>query len=46
MHQLDDSDQFDPSKLRVARVGELHSMHASWFDLSVPQHIAKDEAAE
>jgi type IV pilus assembly protein PilN len=46
MHQLDDSDQFDPSKLRVARAGELHSMHASWFDLSVSQHIAKDEAAQ
>ena len=46
MHQLDDSDQFGPSKLRLARAGELHGMHASWFELSVPQRIAKNEAAQ
>lgn len=43
MHELDASDQFDPSTLRVARAGEHRSMHASQFDLLVPQHIAKPE---
>jgi len=46
MHQLDDSDQFDPSTLRVARAGEHRSLHASQFDLLVPQHVAKEESAK
>lgn len=46
MHLLDASDQFDPSTLRVARAGEHRSMHASQFDLKVPQHVAKDEPAQ
>lgn len=46
MHLLDDSDQFDPSVLRVARAGEYRGMHASQFDLQVPQHVAKDEQAK
>jgi len=46
MHLLDDSDQFDPSILRVARAGEHRGMHASQFDLQVPQHVAKDEQAK
>lgn len=46
MHQLDASDQFDPSTLRVARAGEFRGMHASQFDLQVPQHVAKDEPAK
>ncbi len=46
MHQLDASDQFDPSRLRVARAGELRGLHASQFDLQVPQHVAKDEPAQ
>lgn len=45
MNQLDASDQFDPSTLRVARAGEHRGMHASQFDLKVPQHVAKDEQA-
>ncbi|HEX4857848.1 MAG TPA: PilN domain-containing protein [Usitatibacteraceae bacterium] len=43
MHELDASDEFNPSTLRVARAGEHRSMHASQFDLQVPQHIAKPE---
>lgn len=43
MHELDASDQFDPSSLRVVRAGEHRNMHASQFDLKVPQHIAKPE---
>jgi type IV pilus assembly protein PilN len=46
MHQLDDSEQFDPSTLRVARAGEHRGLHASQFDLLVPQHVAKDESAQ
>lgn len=46
MHLLDASEQFDPSKLRVARAGEYRGMHASQFDLQVPQHVAKDEQAK
>jgi type IV pilus assembly protein PilN len=46
MHQLDDSEHFDPSTLRVARAGEHRSMHASQFELRVPQHVAKDEPAQ
>ena len=46
MHMLDDSDEFDPSTLRVARAGEHRSLHASQFDLQVPQHVAKNESAK
>lgn len=46
MHQLDASEQFDPSRLVVARAGEHRGMHASQFDLQVPQHVAKDEPAQ
>ena len=46
MHELDASDQFNPSNLRVARAGEYRGMHASQFDLRVPQHIAKPEQPE
>jgi len=46
MHQLDASEQFDPSILRVARAGEHRGMHASQFDLQVPQHVAKEEPAQ
>ena len=43
MHELDASDQFNPSTLRVARAGEHRNMHASQFDLLVPQHVVKPE---
>jgi type IV pilus assembly protein PilN len=46
MHQLDDSEHFDPSTLLVARAGEHRGMHASQFELRVPQHVAKDEPAQ
>jgi hypothetical protein len=46
MHQLDDSEHFDPSTLLVARAGEYRGMHASQFELRVPQHVAKDEPAQ
>lgn len=46
MHQLDASEDFDPSTLLVARAGEHRSMHASQFELRVPQHLAKDEPAQ
>lgn len=46
MHMLDDSDQFDPSTLRVARAGEHRSLHASQFDLQVPQRVAKGESSK
>lgn len=46
MHMLDDSDQFDPSTLRVARAGEHRSLHASQFDLQVPQYVAKSEPSK
>ena len=46
MHELDASDQFDPSTLRIVRAGEHRSMHASQFDLLVPQHIVKPEQPE
>lgn len=46
MHQLDASEQFDPSRLLVARAGEYRGMHASQFDLQVPQHVVKGEPAQ
>lgn len=46
MHQLDASEEFDPSVLRVVRAGEHRGMHASQFDLQVPQYVAKDEPAK
>jgi type IV pilus assembly protein PilN len=46
MNLLDASDEFDPSTLRVARAGEHRSLHASQFDLQVPQHVAKSESSK
>ncbi|HBG51792.1 MAG TPA: pilus assembly protein PilN [Gammaproteobacteria bacterium] len=46
MNQLDASDQFDPSQLLVVRAGEYRGIHASQFDLRVPQHIAKNESEQ
>lgn len=43
MNQLDASGRFDPSKLLIARAGEYRGIHASQFDLRVPQHITKNE---
>ncbi len=46
MHQLDASDHFDPSTLGVARATEHRGMHASQYDIKVPQHVAKDEPGQ
>ena len=46
MHQLDASGQFDPSTLGVARASEHRGMHASQYDIKVPQHVAKDEPGQ
>lgn len=46
MHQLDAAGQFDPSTLGVARATEHRGLHASQFDIKVPQHVAKEEPAQ
>lgn len=46
MHQIDASDQFDPSKLVVVRAGEYRGIPASQFDLRVPQHMVKNESEQ